>query len=108
MTTSGSFENLQSNDILRFLIKETVKEAITSLLPDLLASERSTLNLPPKPHWITRQQVAQKFRVSLPTVDLHTKKGNLKAYYIGKKILFNEIEIDCLPIPFDSILRSKK
>lgn len=44
--------------------------------------------------YLTRQEVAQKLSISLPTLHNWVKKNVLKAYRIGNRVYFKSDEID--------------
>tara|TARA_R110000803_G_scaffold206367_1_gene273588 strand:- start:534 stop:704 length:171 start_codon:yes stop_codon:yes gene_type:complete len=46
--------------------------------------------------YITRQEVADRFRCSIQKVDAERKNGNLKAYGLGRKVLFLASEVDVI------------
>lgn len=43
--------------------------------------------------FLTRKDAAALLKVSLPTLDSHTLKGNIPVRYIGRKILYEESEL---------------
>jgi excisionase family DNA binding protein len=40
-----------------------------------------------------RKEAAKLLRMSLPTLDEHTRSGRIPAYRLGKKVLFKEDEL---------------
>lgn len=44
--------------------------------------------------YYTRKEVAARFRISVQTVDAEIKRGNLKRYGIGRRVLFLASDID--------------
>jgi DNA binding domain, excisionase family len=54
--------------------------------------------------YLTRQEACQILRISLPTLDSYTKKGIIKKYRIGRRVLFKKTEIDSL---FEEVNSSK-
>jgi excisionase family DNA binding protein len=47
----------------------------------------------PKKYY-TRKEVADRFRISVQTVDAEVKRGNLKRYGIGRRVLFLSNDVD--------------
>jgi hypothetical protein len=108
MITTSKESELQTGDPIQSFIRETVKQAVEQILHELIPT-LSNLNPPTgsnKTAWKSRQEVANKFGVSLPTVDLHTKKGTLKAHYFGRRVLYDENELNSATVPFGSILKN--
>jgi excisionase family DNA binding protein len=108
MTTLDKPNEFQLGIFVETFLSQTIKITVSDLLKDLLPQILSSRNenTVDRVKWISRKEVAQKFGISLPTVDDHAAKGTLKAYAFGKRILFNEIEIDNAPVPFASLLKS--
>lgn len=67
-------------------------EAIGKLLDDKLKLNESQ-SKKETPVYLTRKEVAVMLRVSLPTLHVYTKLGWLKAYRIGKRVLYRENEV---------------
>jgi excisionase family DNA binding protein len=67
---------------------------IESLLLDLKHRPPQPDETQKPPYLLTRKEVAAKLRITLVTVDKHTKAGILQSYRIGGQIRykFNEIE----------------
>ena len=79
MTNSIILENI-TTDGLKSLISEAVREELTAI--------------PKKENkFLTRKDMADKLRVSLPSIDKMTGSGKLKAYRVGGRILFREDEL---------------
>lgn len=51
--------------------------------------------------YITRQQVADWFHVDLVTVWTWCKKGKLKPYGLGNRVLFNRAEVEAALVPLN-------
>lgn len=70
----------------KLMIGEAIREQLLNFNPE-----------PPtdKPTgYLTRRDVAQKFKISLVTVDKYTKLGLLQSYRIGGKILYKAAEVE--------------
>lgn len=53
-----------------------------------------TKNSPKSVNYLTRAQVADKYHITLPTLHAWTMEGILKAYRIGRRVLYKEFEVD--------------
>jgi hypothetical protein len=71
---------------LRALISTSVKEALESLRADLKTT--------PASQKLTRQQVKDEFHLSFPTILKFEKQGKLKGYRIGRRVLFDRLEVE--------------
>ena len=79
MTNSILLENIDT-DGLKSLISEAVREELAAI--------------PKKENkFLTRKDMAEKLRVSLPSIDKMIGAGKLKAYRVGGRILFKEDEL---------------
>lgn len=58
--------------------------------------------------YLTREEVARKLRISLPTLHAHVKKGILKKHPVGGRVLFRKDEIDELLSSGESIKYRRK
>jgi excisionase family DNA binding protein len=50
----------------------------------------------------TRHETAKKLRISLPTLGELTKKGKLKGYHIGGRVLYKDSDIEASLRPINS------
>ncbi|GAB3018601.1 hypothetical protein GCM10027284_42060 [Cyclobacterium sediminis] len=73
-------------DELNKLISEAVENAVLNMLP--VQSE------PPKEIFLTRKEAAEKLRISLVTLNEYSKRGVLKSYLIGGRVLYKESELE--------------
>jgi excisionase family DNA binding protein len=71
---------------LKALISETIKEA----LQDLAAEPKPS----PENSKLTRQQVKEEFHISFPTILKLEKQGKLKGYRIGRRVIFNRVDVE--------------
>ncbi len=71
---------------LRNLIRSSVAEALESLRAESKES--------PSNQKLTRQQLKEEFHISFPTILKLEKKGVLKSYRIGRRVLFDRVEIE--------------
>jgi excisionase family DNA binding protein len=88
-TNSIILQNIDQEG-LRSLIGEVVTERLESFKPKPVTNELL----------ITRLETARKLRVSLPTLNELTKKGAIKAYRIGGRVLYksNEVEASLMEV----------
>ena len=52
--------------------------------------------------YLTRQQVADVFGITLMTVDSWTRRGKLKGYRVGRKVRYKSSEIDSVLKPINN------
>ena len=71
---------------LRNLIRTSVAEALESL--------RAESKTSPSNQKLTRQQLKDQFHISFPTILKLEKKGILKSYRIGRRVLFDRLEVE--------------
>jgi excisionase family DNA binding protein len=82
MTNSIILENVSADD-LKTIIAETVKAGMIGQQPKVKEEV-----------YLTRFEVAKAFRVSLPTLNTLTKTGRVRAYKIGGRILYKQVDIE--------------
>ncbi|WP_460544767.1 helix-turn-helix domain-containing protein [Echinicola sediminis] len=44
--------------------------------------------------YLTRQETARRLSISLPTLNSYSKRGFIKSYNIGNRILYKESEVE--------------
>lgn len=71
-----------------------IKNCITSTLVDVLNQHTQSILI--RPRLLTRKEAAEKLRVSLPTLQSYQLKGLLKPQRMGRKVLFDESEVDSI------------
>ena len=86
MNNSVILENITGND-LKELIKGAVREELAAIQPSKNDS------------YLTRQELSEKLRISLVSLDKAVRNGKLKAYRINGRVLFKESEINLSEIP---------
>ncbi len=69
------------------LIEKAVSHAINSKSPDIGATKNAE-------YYLSRKEVANLFRISLPTLLQYTKTGKLKGHRIGRRVLFKPKEVE--------------
>lgn len=45
------------------------------------------------PQYVSRKEAADLLKITLPTLNVYTKSGKLTAYKIGRRVLYDSIEI---------------
>jgi excisionase family DNA binding protein len=48
----------------------------------------------PETKYYSRKETAQRFKISLPTLNEYTRKGVIKGYRVGSRVLYSEAEIE--------------
>ena len=74
---------------------EDFKKEIISAVTSQLISSTSYLKAHENSELLSRKETAAYFNIALSTLWKYTKKGNLKAYYIGNKVFYKKNEIEC-------------
>ncbi len=81
---------------------QELKEVIQNAISDSMATIQSKLQ-PKKPdEYLTRQEVADLFKVDLSTIHNWCKQGKLKPYGIGSRVYFLRSDIDNCLIPLNN------
>ena len=57
------------------------------------------MSVPEEAEWLTRQQVAKKFQVSLNTVKRWGEEGKITVYQVGGSVRYKRSEVTDLPKP---------
>jgi hypothetical protein len=78
----------------------TLLNAVEEIVSRKLAAHQKEAN-PIEPDFITRQQVADIFKITLPTVHAWSNAGILKPRKIGNKTRYYKVEVlaACKPLP---------
>jgi excisionase family DNA binding protein len=79
---------MQNSILLENVNTDGLKEIISEAVKNALA------NVQPENKFVSRQEAANKFGVSLPTLDKNLNNGTLKGYRIGGRILLKERELN--------------
>ncbi len=81
MVRSTIIENVTPTELIES-VREVVKQEIANL-----QLERSI------PRYLTRQEVADLLKITLPTLFEYTRTGKIKGHYIGRRVLYSEEEV---------------
>ncbi len=84
MSTNTILLQNVSQEELKELIRQSVREEIQAFSPPQRKENE----------YLTRKEVKELLKISLPTLNEHTKTGKLKGYRIGGRVLYlrNDIE----------------
>ena len=86
---------MQTNSIvLEQTTQAQLKNIIRASVAEALESLRAELKTSPKNVKLTRQQVKEQFHISFPTILKLEKEGTLKSYRIGRRVLFDRLEVE--------------
>lgn len=86
---------------------DQLKELIIQVFKELAPQFHSKEVQEKEPKYLTRKEVKELFGISFPTLSDHTKKGNLKAYNIGRRVLYKQSELESALVPFHKILKGR-
>jgi excisionase family DNA binding protein len=76
------------------LIQNLTPEELSETLRSVIREELSLLN--PKetaPRYLSRQEVANLLKISLPTLNEYTRTGIIKGSRVGSRVLYDEGDI---------------
>jgi len=73
-------------------LADLISENLNSLFNDLVQSKQSTI-LEPEEYFLTRQETAKFFNISLYTVHDWMRKGIIRHYKAGNKTYFKKSEL---------------
>lgn len=83
--TAISLEKLQDK------FAEIVEQKIKNLLATNYKLEENNSK-----QYATREEVSERLRISLPTLNTLTKKGTIKSYRIGRRVLYKWDEVESM------------
>lgn len=75
------------------LSAEEFKQIIADIVAKVLEEKMSKL-IPEAQKYFTRQEVAEKFHVTLATIHSWINTGKIKAVKIGRRTLFDQSEVE--------------
>ena len=93
-----------SNLILQSLTTEEFKNLVSECIRESFPNQKLAEETQ---KYFTRKEVAKELHMSLPTLSERTKSGEIPAYRIGKRVLYNVEEVNQL-IKQNSTLKYKK
>jgi len=77
------------------MTREEFNQNLVNIIRDVLVNE-----LPRQKEdavkYLTREEVAERLRISLPTLVKYTKLGLIQGYKLGTRVLYKEVEIDAV------------
>ncbi len=80
------------NIILQNITIEELRLLITDIVHS--TTDDKPLSATTDKGYLTREEVAKLLRISLPTLHDWTKTGTIKAYRIGRRVLYKENEVN--------------
>lgn len=86
MTTDSILLQNMTEDGLKSIMQDAFREALASVKPK-------------EDKFVSRQEAAANFGISLPTLDKGLRNGTLTGYRIGGRILLKESELNLSEIP---------
>jgi len=81
MATSTIIENVTPDELI-----ESVRRVIKQEIADLNLGRTA-------PKYLTRREVADLLKISLPTLNDYTRSGRIKGHRIGSRVLYSEEEV---------------
>ena len=79
----------------RSIILETITpDSLRDIIRQAVREEMSEQKSQPETLYLTRKETAERFRISLPTLNEVTKSGRVKGYRVGGRVLYKETETD--------------
>jgi hypothetical protein len=93
------------NKLNSVIIQGVSLEELTSLIAETIESKLNRLKSPPSENidYLTRKETADLLRISLPTLHLYTRNGQLKGYKISSKILYKRDEIEASLVEIEAL-----
>lgn len=83
---------MEQNIIIR-LSAEELRQLIEQTVSNLFDNKILTI-LPEQKKYLTRQEVAERFHVTLATIHTWINTGKIKALKIGRRTLFDQAEVE--------------
>lgn len=81
MATSTIIENVTPDELIES-VRRVIKQEIAGLNLERTA-----------PKYLTRREVADLLKISLPTLNDYTRTGRIKGHRIGSRVLYSEEEV---------------
>jgi excisionase family DNA binding protein len=82
---------MENSILIRNITAEELQEVIRSVIKEELQVLQPKKN---ETHYLTRNEVVDLLKISLPTLHDYTKRGIVKGYRIGSRVLFKLDEIE--------------
>ncbi|MDD4033462.1 MAG: helix-turn-helix domain-containing protein [Bacteroidales bacterium] len=78
----------------QILLSQMTPESLRDLIRNTMTEVMEKQNPPtPDTKYLTRLEVCRLFHITLPTLGEYVKKGILKGHKIGRRVLFDEMDI---------------
>ena len=82
------------NELLIHYTKEEFRKEVKNLIAETIRANNPEKETTNENEFLTRQETAKKFHISLPTLHRLTKDGTLKSYKIGGRVLIKSAELN--------------
>lgn len=73
-------------------LQTIIDNSLSKFLP-LISQHSAESSKPIVPIYLSRKEACSMLQVTYPTLEKYTKKGILKAHYIGRRVLYIQQEI---------------
>lgn len=84
-------DKMTSNLSFTFPIEQLANAIVDKLRPQLPSKDEQQLT---ENEFLTRKEASKKLNISLPTLHSYTKKGILKGYKVGVRVLYKKSEVE--------------
>lgn len=75
------------------LIQNLTIDGLKSIISEIISGHQPTPEPTPKKKYWTRRETADELSISLVTLNTATNRGDLKAYKIGNRVLYDSEEV---------------
>ncbi len=83
------------NNKLEFVLSLPIDELAEAIMQKLNSVKGESISdNTTSENFLTRKEVSKKLNITLPTLHNYTKRGLIKSYKIGSRILYKESDID--------------
>ena len=90
---------MENSILIRNITAEELQEVIRSVIKEELHVFQPKKN---ETRYLTRNEVVDLLKISLPTLHKYTKRGIVKGYKIGTRVLYRldelELSINCIEV----------
>ena len=97
MTVTGSFyikhKTMEPTIILQGISLNQFMQQLQELITGKIIEEMDRRNAEPPASYITRKEVVELLRITMPTLHSWTKEGIIPSYQIGSRVLFKKDEV---------------
>jgi excisionase family DNA binding protein len=80
---------------MEMILHQTPIEDLRELIASTIRKEIAAIQKPePEPTYISRNEAAEKLRITLSTLDKYTRTGILQAYRIGGRVRYRSTDLE--------------